>query len=128
MENYNKEALDFLNATSTALTIKFKTFGDHFNDGVIRSIFRCGLKNKLGSYYFDFGQSVSEGSSEPTAYSILSCLQKYDVGSFEDFCSEFGYYEGSKRATKIYKAVCREYEGISKLFNNEQIESLAEIN
>ncbi len=27
----------------------------------------------------------------PTAYDILACLTKYEVGTFDDFCSNFGY-------------------------------------
>src|SRR5574344_492426 len=58
----------------------------------------------------------------PNAYSILSCLTKYDVGSFEDFCSEFGYDVDSRSAEKIYKAVVKEYEGLSMLYSDEELE------
>lgn len=65
---------------------------------------------------------------KPTLYDVLSCLQKYDVGSFEDFCSEFGYDEDSRSAEKIYKAVVKEFEAMERLFTNEELEILAEIN
>lgn len=64
----------------------------------------------------------------PTAYSILACLTKYDVGSFEDFCSEFGYDEDSKSAEKIYRAVCDEYTNVCKIWSDDEIETLQEIN
>jgi len=63
----------------------------------------------------------------PNAYDILSCLTKYDVGSFEDFCSEFGYDVDSRSAEKIYKAVVKEYEGLSMLYSDEELEEMSEI-
>jgi hypothetical protein len=63
----------------------------------------------------------------PNAYDILSCLTKYDVGSFEDFCSEFGYDVDSRSAEKTYKAVIKEYEGLSRLYSDEELEEMSEI-
>ena len=63
----------------------------------------------------------------PTNYTILSCLQKYEVGTFADFCSEFGYSEDSRAAEKTYKAVCKEYDNVFKIWNDLEIEKLQEI-
>lgn len=63
----------------------------------------------------------------PTAYDILACVTKYDPGTFEDFCSEFGYDEDSKMADKIYTAAMREYKQLERIFTHEQIEELQEI-
>jgi hypothetical protein len=63
----------------------------------------------------------------PDEYSILACLQKYDVGSLEDFCSEFGYDPDSKRAEKIYKSVCKGYDNVCKIWSDIEIEELQEI-
>jgi hypothetical protein len=64
----------------------------------------------------------------PTAYDILACLQKYEVGTFENFCGDFGYDTDSIKAHKVYKAVENEYLNISRLFNEPEIEELQEIN
>lgn len=64
---------------------------------------------------------------QPTIYDVLACLQKYDVGSFEDFCWEFGYNVDSRRAEKIYKAVCKEYEKLCTIFTDEEMELMQEI-
>lgn len=64
----------------------------------------------------------------PTAYDVLACLQKYDPGTFEDFCADFGYDEDSKSADKTYIAVMREFKQLEKIFTTEQMEELREIN
>jgi len=64
----------------------------------------------------------------PDAYSILACLTKYDCGTFEDFCSEFGYDTDSKKAEKTYNAVKDEYMNVCALFTDAEIEQLQGIN
>ena len=46
----------------------------------------------------------------PDEYNVLACLQKYDVGTFEDFCS-----------------VTKEYKDLTRIFTEEQMEELREI-
>ena len=75
-----------------------------------------------------FGIEKNPNFEVPSNYSILACLQKYDVGTLEDFCSDFGYDEDSKKAEKIYNAVCKEYENVCKIWSDEEIELLQEIN
>lgn len=62
---------------------------------------------------------------EPTLSDVLACLQKYDVGTFEDFCSEFGYDTDSKRAEKTYKAVSKEYDKMCSLFSDSELDTLS---
>jgi len=64
---------------------------------------------------------------EPTNYDILTCLTKYDPDTFEDFCSEFGYDEDSRKALKVYEAVKKEFTDLCTLFNDEELTELAEI-
>jgi hypothetical protein len=64
----------------------------------------------------------------PSEYSILACLTKYNPGTFEDFCSEFGYDTDSRKAEKTYQAVVKEYLELTSLFNEAEIEELQEIN
>ena len=63
----------------------------------------------------------------PDEYDMLACLEKYDVGTFEDFCLEFGYDEDSISAEKIYIAVIKEYKNLTRIFTEEQMEELREI-
>lgn len=69
-----------------------------------------------------------KATAAPTAYDILACLTKYDLGTFEEFCCEFGYDEDSKTADRIYIEVIKEYKQLERIFTTEQMEELREIN
>ena len=127
--DYNKQAIDFLNATSTSFEAKFKDHDFYFpDDKEQRDIYRITLKNKLHTYRFNFGQSINNTGIAPRPYDILSCLTKYEVGTFENFCGDYGYDIDSRKAYKTYKAVMKEWKNVELLFSPEQIELLQEIN
>lgn len=122
-----------------------------------RDIYRFTLTRNGRKYTSKFGQSiVNSGTSKesfeltdkaisegrmvhkesdykckrktPTAYDIIACLTKYEVGDFDNFCSEFGYDTDSKKAENTYFAVQREYKGVCLIWNAKEREQLAEIN
>lgn len=64
---------------------------------------------------------------EPSAYDLLSCLTKYDPGTFENFCGDFGYDTDSRKALKTYRAVRKEWRDLEKMFNEEELQQLSEI-
>lgn len=67
----------------------------------------------------------------PTPYDILSCMQKYDVGTMNDFFDEFGYEVHSADDMfcfmNTYNAVVKEYRDLCRIFTEEQMEMLREI-
>lgn len=69
----------------------------------------------------------NENFAAPTPYDVLACLTKYDPGTFENFCSEYGYDTDSKKAEKTYKAVVSEYENMQKFFSDSELELMREI-
>ena len=69
-----------------------------------------------------------KAAAQPTAYDVLACMTKYDPGTFENFCSEFGYDEDSRTAERIYFAVQKKYSQLAKIFTPEQLEEMQEIN
>ena len=126
--SYDKQAEDFAKKHGIELFIDSNpSYGLHFpDDKEPRYIFDCTLTRNGEHYRFDFGQSLNSGAEEPTMYDILTCLQKYDVGSFEDFCGEFGYGTDSRSAEDVYNAVCHEFTAVERLFS-DIIDELAEI-
>lgn len=72
--------------------------------------------------------TIKKDISPPTPYDILSCIQKYDVGSLEDFCSEMGGDPDSIKFNNIYLAVQKEWADVRRLgFNDHEMELLREI-
>lgn len=70
--------------------------------------------------------------ASPTEYDILACLQKYDVGTMDEFFTEFGYeIKSAKDITNFidtYNAVTKEYRDLCRIFTPEQMDDLREIN
>lgn len=55
---------------------------------------------------------------EPTPYSLLACLQKYEVGTYHNFCDEFGYDPYDSKSEEIYAAVVNEEINVQRLFGD----------
>ena len=72
--------------------------------------------------------AAKKKAAVPSVYDVLACLTKYDPGTFEDFCSDYGYDNDSRTAERIYFAVQKEYTQLARLFTPGQMEELAEIN
>ena len=66
-----------------------------------------------------------------TPYDILSCLQKYHVGSMDDFMHEFGYeikcVKDMTNFINTYNACVEEYNNLCRIFTAEQMKALREI-
>lgn len=75
-----------------------------------------------------FTQSLAQGSNPPDEYDIITCLAKDDPGSFENFCSDFGYDTDSRSAEKTYRAVKTEWKKVLRVFGEgECLDDLREI-
>lgn len=129
--DYQKQANDFLKATETSFKATFKCSETPAWDNYNHDAFTCVLKNEFHKYRFTLYQSrmqsTGTGSNIPNAYDVLAVITKYEIGNFEDFCSEFGYDTDSRSAFKTYKAVMKEWKNVEKLFTPDQLEQLQEI-
>jgi len=127
--SYQAQAEQF--ATTNKITLKIigkPKYKKYFNDDKeSRHVFKLQLKSNNRTYTFTFGQSVNAGSKKPTMYDVLTCLIKYDPGTFEDFCENFGYNNDSRAAERTYKAVCKEFEAMERLFTTEVLKAMQEI-
>ena len=84
---------------------------------------KCNLQSDFGTVKADH----IKRPVPPSEYSVLACITKWDPGSFDDFCSEYGYDSDSKTANRVYAAVCEEYLNVCRIWNDSEIEELCEI-
>ena len=128
MNTYTISANQFAQKHGVKLHILNYEYRKYFpEDKESRYVFTCRLTRGRKQYTFTFGQSIAAGGEEPDMYSILSCLTKHDPETFENFCSDYGYDTDSRTAERTYKAVCREWAAVERLFA-DCIEELSEIN
>ena len=178
MNEYEKQAIDFLKETGTAFEIIYQYTGPHFSGETDhRDVYRFTLKNSKGEYSSTFGDSIRNterrelatrkplrntdiyGATrtkalraglldkdgrlstsallkarnyKPSAYDILSCLEKYCPDTFEEFCDDYGYNDlpltEYSRIMQIFQNCKDQERALKKLFTPEQMEKLADIN
>lgn len=117
--DYQKQAADFAKKHGITLTINGQEYKRHWDDDKqSRWVFNCTLKRKGKQYTFDFGQSTAAGDEKPTMYDVLTCIEKYDHPTFEDFCGDYGYDTDSRKAERTFKAVQKEYKAVERLFGD----------
>ena len=88
-------------------------------------------RNLLFSLTTDFRMYDKYKGKKPvevTAYDVLSCIQKSDPGTFENFCLDFGYNTDSRKAEIVYHAVVKEWQNVQRFFKADEIEELQDIN
>ena len=98
-----------------------------WGDGNIRYRFPVTFKRGKKSFTVNFWQSLAEQDNLPIPGDVLACLQKYDPGTHEEFCSDFGYDVDSIKARTIFRACRAEYRSVSRFFTEEEIEFLQEL-
>jgi len=144
MNNYEKQAEDFLTKTKTKFNHRYLGHFKYFDDDKQeRDVYEIILSREGKEIFaFRFGQSIANSGEPykrnpqgktvrkritPTPYDVLACLIKHDVETFEDFCAEYGYNTDSRKAEKIYFNVQREYKNVQRVFG-DVLDELREIN
>lgn len=153
MNEYIKQAADFLQKANAKMKIKYvgTMINKEWKEKEERCLYEITLTSPRGSMTFNFWDSIQntkirkmpfdaynvQANKElaakkkavvPSVYDVLDCLTKCDPGTFEDFCSGYGYDEDSRTAERIYFAVQKEYAQLARIFTPEEMEELAEIN
>lgn len=123
MTDYIKQANDFCEKYGVKIEWECtgKMINPNWGDKVRRNRWEFLVTTKNGEYGGVFWDSIANsenGYPQPSSYDLLACLTKYDPGTFEDFCDEFGYDIDSKKAEKTYKAEIKEYEGLYRVFGD----------
>lgn len=153
MNEYIKQATDFLQKANAKMKIEYVglAVNKDWKEKEKRCLYEITLTSPRGSMTFNFWDSIQntkvrtmpfdaynvqankelaakKKDAVPSVYDVLACLTKYDPGTFEDFCSDYGYDEDSRTAERIYFAVQKEYAQLASLFTPDEMDELAEIN
>lgn len=135
MTTYEQQAQEFLEKCNARMEIEFvgRMRNDNWEDKELRNRYEVTLATPNGSMTFPFWDSLMNTHNKEvlSTYSILACLEKYDVGTIDDFVHEFGYevrkWSDVKRIENIYNAVVKEYKNLCRIFTPEQMDMLREI-
>lgn len=139
LNEYEKQAQDFLGRFNMRFSVKKLETVDHFPDeedagyNGLRWKYQFTLKRVNGKRFtFIFYDSISNymDGVEPTAYDALSCLNldSYIPDNFQVFCDNAGYNSDSIKANRIYKRVDKFARRINAFFTTEELEALREVN
>ena len=147
MNEYIKQAQDFLKATNSRITMQQIrpelaqrptwaeegkiSHGHEYRVAIIRNEGNADMKD----YRFTFWDSVNNAQNykRPSVYDILATLSGsiYAPDTLDDFISEYGYeIDGKKSYDKVratFKGVRSESKALKNLFTDEELEQLAEI-
>lgn len=120
--SYNDEEFNFCLA-NMGMSCRFKEDWDMFKrHGGIETAYSRDFT--AYSRHFIRGNPVPRS---PRAYDVLTCIPKSDPGTFEDFCSEYGYDNDSRKAEDIWRGCCAEWDKARRFFTPSEIEQLQEI-
>jgi hypothetical protein len=131
MENYTKQAQDFLKKHNAVMKIENIGYeiAPFFFDDKYRRTFKVTIKrnNKKWSFKF-YGNLLGNNINE---YDVLASITKYEPNdNLDGFLWEFGYqYDTMKEYRKyerLHKAVIKEYNNVLRLFD-DCLEELQEI-
>lgn len=135
MNEYDKQALDFLEKTNTNIIIKYLNTCKYFpDDKQERDVYAVSLYNNKCSYNFFFWDSIHNTEKNknhiskvtPTAYDILAWFNIFDW-TMLDFIQEY-WYEYNANTIDIYNKVIEQNYSLKKLFTQEELDLLFEIN
>jgi len=139
MTEYQRQAEDFLARSGTTMKITrdgdVRGFPFDKSDHHMHEKYLISMRRGCRSYEFPFYDCAANfhTNKRPTAYDVLSCLEKYEVPSDDwDFAHEFGYdihdKESFNRVSKIRKACEEQYAALYLMFGDQWMEELRQIN
>jgi len=140
-DEYDKQATAWLNKAKGRITTKFVGTKAHFftdtEEKIKRDVYKVEITTKHAKMTLYFGDSIHntrtgehKGLSD---YSVLSCLQGYELGSFDNFCDDFGYSDlplsKASEIKEVYHKCLKEYEGVLEICgdDDELLQELQEI-
>ena len=132
ISEYDKQAYDFLKECNARISFELtaRERNRDWGDGLYHNHYKVTITTLRGTMEDEFWDSAAntEKGKSPSAYDFLACMDPYIPDTFEEFCAEFGYDEDSRRAENIFRACQKEIADLHRVFTEDQLEKLAEIN
>ena len=138
MNQYEQQALDFLNKTNTEMKIRrtgaVRGFPFDEHDTNMHHRYRVTLTRGDKKYSLSFYGSARnyDENKRITPYDVLACLQKwYIADNMWDFAREYGYTISTEKeynnVKTIWKRCKKEYEALQEMYDDEEMDELREV-
>lgn len=141
---YVTEAREFLSRNGIEMKIVFRDreVNRIWNKSIYRNRYSVYIRNTNTGEVMRviFWDSIhnTDHHITPSEYDVLACLTKYDPGTYEEFCSEYGYeskienefglMRRNENVYKIYRGCRHEWQSVCRVFGDgEALEELREI-
>ena len=122
MDAYEKQAQDFLENHDATITIEYIGLRTPKWNSTPVNAYWFTIERTINNteYSGTFYDSIhnTENGIKPTTYDILATIWKSEVGTFFEFCNEFGYNTDDKDSMEIYKAVLTESLAMNEMFED----------
>lgn len=119
---------EFITANNIRLTVK-RTDSNPVMPDFRGDHYRVTLHHSKRQMSLVFSKGYGHNSTPPSAAEVLCCLASDAIivdncRDFEDFCSELGYDNDSRRAEKTYKAAMRQTEKLKQFLGEDLLQTL----
>ena len=141
LSKYERRARAFLAATGARMVVRLddEAVRPDWEDyaGWYHCQFRVRIVTARGSMtvprFWGSAKDWTDGRRTVGAYDVLTCLQKTDPGSFDNFAADMGYFPLNskadyKRARAAWQGCCREAAGVARCWTASEISTLETIN
>lgn len=130
--DYEKIMNEILKENNITIDINYvsKSLVDWNTERNLHNYYIVTLERNDKKMQYDFYASVknTRENKKPTNYDVMACLEWYELGTFQDFCFNFGYNEDSIKALNTYLKCQKQQEELFSIIPEKKIrEKIREI-
>lgn len=122
--DYEKEIKKILNDNDIKVKIVYITQSfTNWDKDNLHDQYKIILKRNRKEMQFDFWASIyqTQNNKKPNVYDVVACLEWYELGTFDDFCLNFGYDNDSIQAFNTYTECQKQQKELFDIISEEEI-------